>query len=157
MSDSDGPLDADTLLDQSGFDPDESVLTRRQAEVLALREQGLSQAAIADRLGTSRANVSGIESSARENVEKARETIAFVETLRAPVRVSVDTGTDLYEVPQKVYEACDDAGVKVMHTAPELMELINEAAGDAIRGRQVTEEILVGVTSEGEVRVRRRT
>lgn len=156
MSDPDGPLEADTLLDQAGFDPDESVLTRRQAEVLALREQGLSQAAIADRLGTSRANVSGIESSARENVEKARETIAFMETLRAPVRVNVDSGTDLYEVPQLVYEACDEAGVKVMHTAPDLMELINEAAGDAIRGRQVAEEILVGVTSDGEVRVRRR-
>jgi hypothetical protein len=157
MSDSDGPLDVDALLDQAGFVADESVLTRRQAEVLALREQELSQAAIAERLGTSRANVSGIESSARENVEKARETIAFMETLRAPVRVDVDSGTDLYEVPQQIYDACDEAGVKVMHTAPDLMELVNEAAGDAIKGRQVTEAILVGVTSDGEVRVRRRS
>ncbi|MFQ3295479.1 MAG: Tfx family DNA-binding protein [Halobacteriales archaeon] len=157
MSDSEDPLDADALLDQAGFVSDQSVLTRRQAEVLALRVQGLSQAAIADRLGTSRANVSGIESSARENVENARETVAFMETLRAPVRISVDSGTDLYEVPQKVYDACDEAGVKVMHTAPDMMELINEAAGDCIQGRQVVEEILVGVTSDGEVRVRRQS
>ena len=63
--------DPDVLLEQAGFDAERSVLTRRQAEVLALRERGVRQASIADLLGTSRANVSSVESSARENVEKA--------------------------------------------------------------------------------------
>jgi hypothetical protein len=159
--DSDGPaaseseVDADEILERVGFDPDESVLTRRQAEVLAFRERGVRQAAIAERLGTSRANVASVESSARTNVEKARETIAFVEALSAPVRVTVPEGTDLYDVPKLVYDACDEAGVKVTRTAPDLMKLVSDEAGSAVRGREVRESLLVGVTSEGTVRVRR--
>lgn len=147
--------DVDALLEQSGFDPEQSILTRRQAEVLALRERGVRQTVIADLLGTSRANVSSIESSARSNVSKARETVVFAEALTAPVRVDVEAGTDLYDVPKLVYDACDDAGVKVNHTAPDLMKLVSDAAGDAVQGREVREAIMVGVTSDGAVRVRR--
>ncbi|QCJ47058.1 MULTISPECIES: Tfx family DNA-binding protein [Haloprofundus] len=147
--------DVNEILEQAGFAPDESVLTRRQAEVLALRERGVRQSDIAEFLGTSRANVSSIEASARGNVEKARETVAFAEALTAPVRVDVPEGTDLYDVPKEVYDACDAAGVKVNHTAPDLMKIVSDAAGDAIRGREVRVPLLVGVTSEGAVRVRR--
>ncbi len=150
-------VDVEDLLDRLGFDAGDSVLTRRQAEVLALRERGLSQAAIADRLGTSRANVSGVEASARENVRKARETVEFALALNAPVRVEVDDGTDLYDVPGRVYAACDDAGVKVSQSAPDLMKLISDEAGDAIQGRNVRRELLVGVSADGEVSVRRRS
>jgi len=152
MSDDEGDVDA--LLGRAGFDAEESVLTRRQAEVLVLREQGFSQADIAERLGTSRANVSSVEASARTNVQKARETVAFAEALRAPVQVEVGPGTDLYDVPDLVYAACDDAGVKVTHSAPELMKLVSDDAGDTIVGREVRAPLLVGVTSEGAVRVR---
>ncbi|ELY61144.1 MULTISPECIES: Tfx family DNA-binding protein [Natronococcus] len=146
--------DVATVLEEIGFDPENSVLTYRQAQVLALRERDVSQADIADALGTSRANVSSIEASARENVAKARETVAFAEALQAPVRVRVPEGTDLYDVPQLVYEACDEAGVKVDHTAPDLMKVVSDAAGSAITGRQVSAPLTVSVSSEGVVRVR---
>lgn len=147
--------DVDALLDGVGFDAERNVLTRRQAEVLALRERDVPQADIAKRLGTSRANVSSIEASARTNIEKARETIAFAEALNAPVRIEVAAGTDLYDVPSRVYAACDDADVKVNQTAPELMKSVSDAAGDAISGREVKRDLLVGVTMDGIVRVRR--
>ena len=149
-------IDVDAILDRAGFEPAANVLTRRQAEVLALRERGLAQAEIADRLGTSRANVSSVESSARENVSKAHETVAFAETLRAPVRITVEQGTDLYDVPARVFSECDDVGVKVNHTAPELMKRISDDAGDAVVGRNVERRLFVGVTSDGAVRVRQR-
>ena len=151
----DGPQDVDEALSAVGFDPDESVLTRRQAEVLVLRERGIRQSQIASMLGTSRANVSSVESSARRNVEKARETVAFAEALTAPVQVPVSEGTDLYDVPKQVYDACDEAGVKVNRTAPELMKAVSDAAGDAIQGREVRESLLVGVGTDGRVQVRR--
>lgn len=146
--------DVDELLDRAGFDEDESVLTRRQAEVLALRERDVPQAEIADYLGTSRANVSSVEASARENVEKASETVEFAEALAAPVTLTLDAGTDLYDVPERVYSACDEADVKVAKTAPELMKLIGDEAGDAIVGREVRREITVSVSADGTVRVR---
>jgi hypothetical protein len=146
--------DADALLDELGFDEAASVLTRRQAQVLALRERDIPQREIAEQLGTSRANVSSVEASARDNVARAHETVAFAETLRAPVRVEVDAGTDLYDVPSRVFSACDDAGVKVSRTAPELMKQVGDAAGDAVVGREVKRDLVVSVTSEGTVRVR---
>lgn len=146
--------DADELLEKAGFDAETSVLTHRQAEVLALREQDIPQADIADSLGTSRANVSSVESSARENIAKARETVDFANALTAPVRLTIESGTDLYDVPNRVYSACDDAEVKVSRTAPELMKLIGDAAGDAVRGRAVQRDITVTVTNDGRVTVR---
>lgn len=146
--------EVDELLDEIGFDPETSVLTYRQAQVLALRERGVSQADIAAELGTSRANVSSVEASGRENLKKARETVAFSEALRAPVRVRVPAGTDLYDVPQLVYEACDEEGVKVDYTAPDLMKVVSDAAGSAVSGREITTPLIVGITSEGMVRVR---
>ena len=146
--------DADELLEKAGFDAETSVLTHRQAEVLALREQDIPQADIADSLGTSRANVSSVESSARENIAKARETVDFANALTAPVRLTIESGTDLYDVPNRVYSACDDADLKVSRTAPELMKLIGDAAGDAVRGRAVQREITVTVTNDGRVTVR---
>jgi hypothetical protein len=122
--------------------------------VLALRERGIPQREIAEQLGTSRANVSSVEASARDNVARAHETVAFAETLQAPVRVEVDEGTDLYDVPSRVFSACDDAGVKVSRTAPELMKQVSDAAGDAVVGREVKRDLVVSVTSEGTVRVR---
>jgi Tfx family DNA-binding protein len=148
-------VDADSILERAGFDADESVLTRRQAEVLALRERGLRQSDIADRLGTSRANVSSVEASARDNVERARETVAFAEALSAPVRVEIEAGTDLYDAPKRVYDACDEAGVKVNQTAPELMKSIGDRAGDAVRGREVRRRLFVTVAADGQIRVRR--
>ena len=148
-------VDADSILERAGFDADESVLTRRQAEVLALRERGLRQSDIADRLGTSRANVSSVEASARDNVERARETVAFAEALSAPVRVEIEAGTDLYDAPKRVYDACDEAGVKVNQTAPELMKAIGDRAGDAVRGREVRRRLFVTVAADGQIRVRR--
>lgn len=147
--------DADRILDRAGFDSEESILTRRQAEVLALRERGLTQSAIAERFGTSRANVASIESSARENVRKARDTVAVAEALRSPVRVQVEAGTDLYDVPTDVFDACDEADVRVPHTAPELLGTIAEEAGDAVVGRQVRTALLVCISADGTVRVRR--
>jgi len=146
--------DAEAMLEDIGFDPETSVLTYRQAQVLALRERDVSQAAIAKALGTSRANVSSVEGSARNNLERARETVAFAEALRAPVRVTVEEGTDLYDVPEAVYTACDEAGVKVEYSAPDLMKIVSDAAGDAVSGRQVSRRLVVGVTSDGAVTVR---
>jgi len=154
-SDETEDIDVEELLDRLGFDPDAGVLTRRQAEVLALRERGISQAAVADRLGTSRANVSSVEASARRNVSKAHETVAFAEALAAPVRVPLESGSDIYDVPDMVYSACDEAGVKVSHPAAELMKHVREAAEDAVQSGTVTEPLLVGVTRDGDVYVRR--
>ncbi|MFB6353488.1 MAG: Tfx family DNA-binding protein [Halobacteriales archaeon] len=146
--------DGEALLDRAGFDPEESVLTRRQAEVLALRERDVAQADIAERLGTSRANVAGIEASARENVRRARATVDFVDAIRAPVRLTVEPGTDVYEIPDRVYRAADEADVKVSLSAVGVIERLTEAAREALDSRRLTRPVRVTVAADGEVRFR---
>jgi hypothetical protein len=151
---SDDVPDADAVLSRLGFDPDTSVLTYRQAEVLVLREHGASQAAIAERLGTSRANVSKVEASARENIEKAAETVAFADALAAPVQVDVSPGTPVFDVPDMVYEACDDQGVKVASAAAALMRRIRTQAAESVENGTVVSGLLVVVDADGGVHVR---
>ena len=146
--------EAADILDRAGFEAEENVLTPRQAEVLALREHGLAQNDIADRLGTSRANVSSVEASARNNVEKSTATVAVAEALQAPVSVRIEADTDLYELPDRVYAACDDADVKVDASTPEFIATINEQAGAAFDGRRLVDPLTIAVTADGEVRVR---
>lgn len=153
--DAEDPADAEAFLDRVGFDAERTLLTRRQAEVLVLREWGFTQATVAEHLGTTRENVTGIEARARENVDNARETVAFSEALSAPIQVEIPADTDLYDAPDLVFAACDDAGVKVGHNAPELMKVISDAAGSAVDGRQIRTSLFVTVTSDGAVRVTR--
>lgn len=156
MSEDDpSPPAAAAILDRVGFDPAESVLTTRQAEVLVLRKRGLAQAAIADRLGTSRANVANVEASARDNVAKAEATVRFVAAIDAPVQVSIPAETDIYDVPEAVYDACNAEDIKVSYSAPELQRRVLEEAGDVIAGRSIQAPLLVSVTLEGDVQIRR--
>lgn len=145
---------ADEVLDRAGFDADETVLTRRQAQVLALRERGLVQTAIADRLGTSRANVSSVESSARRNVRKAERTVGLAEALGAPVQLRVEPDADIYDLPDRLYAACDEAGIKVEASTPEVIGELTDQAGDALEGRRVASPLTVAVTTDGRIRVR---
>jgi len=152
--DPDGVGDVKAVLARAGFDPEANVLTRRQAEVYVLRERGLRQREVAELLGTSRANVASVEASARENVRKAHNTVAFADVLAAPVRVEISPSTPLYEVPQRIFTACDEVDIEVNHTAPELMEMVKKAAGEAVAERAVTDTVTVGVSADGEVSVR---
>lgn len=137
---------ADTPVDVS-----QTFLTERQAEVLSMREDGLTQAAIADELGTSVPNVSAVERSARENVAAARRTVTLARLLGARSRFAVEAGTDLRELVDRVYAAADAVDVRVPHTDPELTALLHDQLGDRLDGRQVTAPVRVGVAADGSV------
>lgn len=146
-------IDIDSILDELGFDAEENLLTRRQAEVLVMREHGFEQEVIAGWLGCSRANVSSIEGSARRNIDRAHETVSFAELLAAPVRVDLPAGLDLYDVPDRIYKACDDHGIKVGHGAPELIRLVREGAPTHLEQGTIIEAVAVRIAGDGSVRV----
>lgn len=136
----------DPPVDASG-----TVLTERQAEVLAMREAGHTQAAIAETLGTSVANVSAVERAARENVAAARRTLELVRVLEARTRVAAGAGTDLRDLVDRIYEAADEAGIRVPHTDPVLSALLHDRLGDRLDGRRLMGPVEVGLTADGSV------
>lgn len=139
------------LLDRLGFDPEESLLTPRQAQVLVLRERELTQEQIADQWGTSRANVANVEASARTNLAKARHTVAFVEELLAPLELRIDRGTDLYDVPGRVFEFCDDCGVKADVSAMDLIDRVADEADRAVRNGSLARDVVVEIGTDGSI------
>ena len=132
-------------------DVSETFLTERQAQVLALRNDGLTQREIADRLGTSVANVSGVESSARRNVEAAARTLELARLLECAVRFPVEAGVDLRDLVDEVYARGDGADLRVAYAEPELTTRLHDLLGDRFEERRLVEAVEVGITGDGEV------
>lgn len=138
-------------MERPPVDLDETFLTERQAEVLARRNDGLTQRAIADDIGTSVANVSAVEGAARRNVARARRTLTLARLLGAAVRLRAEAGTDLREVVDRVYGAGDEAGVRIAYTDPELATHLHAHLADRLEDRRLTDDAAVGVLEDGEV------
>lgn len=132
---------------------DETFLTERQVEVLTLRSDGLTQREIAERLGTSVANVSSVENAGRRNVESAKRTLVLAGLLRAPTRVSAEAGTDLRDLLDRIYDRADEAGTRVSYTEPELSTHLQAQLGPHLDGRELRRDVEIGISDDGDVDV----
>jgi len=131
----------------------DTFLTKAQLRVLKLRTKGLSQAEVARKLKTSRANVCILERRARENIERARGTLRLAASLRAPVSIRVKPGEDIFEVAKRFFAAADKVNIKAGLDTPGIVSRIREQAGDKLRGRSVVGEIELMLTADGDVLV----
>lgn len=129
----------------------ETFLTERQLEILRLRKEGLSQAGIARRLGTTRANISATEKSARENIKKAEKTVKLAQMLEAVIWLKIEKDTDLNDVPKQIYERAGKEEIWVNLDTPTLMGVIKEGCRNKIKGRRITGEIEIAVTKDGDI------
>ncbi len=129
----------------------DTFLTEAQARVLELRVKGLTQAEIARKLKTSRANVCILERRARDNIARAERTLKLAAKLRAPVVIEVKSGEDILEVPKRLFKAADAAKIRVKLGTPDIIAKIREGAGDKLHGRSATQSFDVVLTSEGEL------
>ena len=131
--------------------PKDTFLTEAQARVLELRVKGLTQAEIARKLKTSRANICILERRARENIARAERTLKLAAKLRAPVVLVVRQGDDILEVPKRLFKAADAAKIRVKLGTPDIIAKIREGAGDKLHGRSATQSFDVVLTSDGEL------
>lgn len=131
--------------------PKDTFLTEAQAQVLELRAKGLTQAKIARKLRTSRANICILERRARENIARAERTIKLAAKLRAPVVLKIKQGDDILEVPKRLFKAADAVKIQVKLGTPDIIAKIREGARDKLHGRSATQIFDVVLTSKGEV------
>lgn len=131
--------------------PRDTFLTEAQAQVLELRTKGLTQAKIARKLRTSRANVCILERRARENIARAERTLKLAAKLRAPVVLEIKRGDDILEVPKRLFKAADAVKIQVKLGTPDIIAKIREGARDKLHGRSATQIFDVVLTSKGEV------
>lgn len=128
-----------------------SLLTDRQVEVLELREKGLTQQTVAERLGTTASNVSAVERAATDNIEKARRTLEHVRLLRAPVRLTFERGSGFDEIVEEIYAAGDEAGVRIDYCRPELYSHLYTHLTESFDDSKLVQEVEVGLTRDGNV------
>jgi len=128
-----------------------TLLTDRQKEVIRLRRQGLTQQQIADRLGTSKANICTIEKSANENIARAKETLEFLYTLDAEELCIVHSGTDLMDAPKQIYVAASHRKIKIRLDTLGLINSIVNSLPEKIHGRQIRDDICVYLNKDGNL------
>lgn len=129
-------------------------LTKRQFEVLKMRREGKTLSEIAARLRTSRSNISAILKTAGENINKTRNTLKLIETIKWPVKIDVKAGSNIYEVSERVFNKADEKRIKVSHNYSEIVRLITETLGwENLKRRKALRDFTVMVSKEGMVEV----
>ena len=132
-------------MDNSIPSSENTFLTNRQIEVLALRGRGLSQKDIASQFGTTIPNISSIETNARHNIDKAKKTLRLSEFIRCVVIFSSPKGSDLWDITSQIYAAADNNGIKISYTEPELI------VKKHIKNRKTMVDIDIGLAADGSL------
>ncbi|MCW7077399.1 MAG: Tfx family DNA-binding protein [Candidatus Syntrophoarchaeum sp.] len=130
-----------------------SFLTRQQVEVLGLRELGLTQREIAERIGTTRENVSIIEKRAKVNIERCRETLREWERIRAPITIKIPKGTDIFDIPGIIFDEADRDEIRVELNKLEIIATLEREKKGIIRNRLLTGDLEVLVMKDGGLSV----
>lgn len=131
----------------------DSFLTKRQIEVLQMRLAGLSQQEIAEKLGTTRSNISILEKRAYQNIARAERTLQQWLMLRAPISLQAKAGTDVFELPREIFAAADEKHIRLPITSLDIVVQLRRKAPRLFRKRALSRDAMIFVTEEGEVLV----
>lgn len=121
--------------------------------MLRLRLQGLSQADVAEMLGTTRSNVSILEKRARQNIARAERTLQQWMMIRAPISLQVKAGTDVFDLPGKIFEAADRRSLRLPVTSMDIIVQLRRKAPRIFKKRALERDAEIFVTEDGEILV----
>ncbi len=130
-----------------------SLLTERQLKVLKLRLQGLSQAEVAEMLGTTRSNISILEKRAHQNIARAERTLQQWMMIRAPISLQVKAGIDVFDLPGKIFEAADKRSLRLPVTSMDIIVQLRRKAPRIFKKRVLERDAQIFVTEDGEILV----
>ncbi len=128
-------------------------LTDKQIEILKLKKKGMTQADIARSLKTTRGNICIIENTALKNIEKAKNTIKFYRAMEAPIWLTIPGGTDLYDIPEKIFKAADKKRIKISVDSAMVIVKLKTEVPDRINGRLTNDDIDISVDDHGNVTI----
>jgi len=129
----------------------DSFLTARQLMVLQMRHHGLSQQDIAERLGTTRSNISILEKRAHQNIARSERTMQQWMMIRAPISLKARAGTDVFELPKMIFAAADEKGMRLPVTSLDIVVQLRRRAPRHFKKRALEQDAEIYVTEEGEV------
>jgi len=126
-------------------------LTKKQVEVLKLRAHGLTQAEVARKLGTTRANISMIELRAKRKIRLAEETLKVVSSIRSQMSIRIEKGTYLADIPSIVLRSADKRGIHLKTNIVEIVRLVKMHTPPCIKKGRTTRTLLFKISPEGQL------
>lgn len=128
-----------------------SFLTEKQIKVLQLRQKGQSQQEVADMMGTTRSNISILEKRAHQNIARSRITLRQWMTIQAPIHLKVPTGTDVFDIPARIFQAADRSSIQLPSTSLDIIDQLRRMAPKLFKKRALLQDIEIYVTEDGEI------
>jgi HTH-type transcriptional regulator, fmd operon transcriptional regulator len=128
------------------------LLTEKQSQILHLRACGFTQTEIARQLKMSRASVSMIEGRAKRQVNRARQTVQFFETIQKQYEVEIDPGARLQQIPMIVLQEADKYGIHLRCNMVEILRMVKRLKANCLgpEGR-LTEKIVFRFNERGKI------
>jgi Tfx family DNA-binding protein len=126
-------------------------LTKIQIDVLKLRISGMTQEEIANRLGTTRQNISLVERRAKRNIQRAEDTLTAYRRLKTVASLTINPSTHLVDIPRMLIDAADKVGVRIRGDFTGVYRDLHQYAGGNIVGTKVVNPIQVDILRDGEV------
>jgi len=137
--------------DENSISDTVSFLTERQIEVLQLRHKGLTQQEVADMLGTTRPNICILEKRAHQKIARAQNTLRQWITIQAPISLKVATGTDIFDIPARIFEAADRSFVTLPVTSLDIIDQLRRGAPLLFKKRALLQDIEIHVAEDGKL------
>jgi Tfx family DNA-binding protein len=109
----------------------------------------MTQQHVADLIHTSKANVCTIERSARENIQRAKETLTFVNTLDARLLCVIKKGSDLFDSVPLIIEETQKTGTQISFDQIDLINQLRNEFPHRIHGRYIKQDIEVFLETSG--------
>ncbi len=132
-------------------------LTDKQIAILKMKKKGMSQADIARSKKTTRGNICIIEKTALRNIERANNTIKFYKALEAPISLTIPVGTDLYDIPKKIFKAAESSApkkrIKISVDAAMTVVKLKTQVPYKMHGRLITSEIDIAADEHGNLTI----
>lgn len=129
------------------------LLTEHQIKVLKLRSKGLSLREVAFILGVSHQNIALTEKRALENIETAKQTLIAYKLATAPLKIRIDEGTKLVEIPRIIMDEADKKKLKVKGDFTLIFKLIRFRARKCIAENKIKEPVMIIIDQNGEIDV----
>jgi len=126
-------------------------LTDRQWEVVRLRAQGLTQAEVAEKLKTTRENISIIEHRAHQKISAAKATLAGLQELALSHEVLIPAGCGVFEAISQIVLHADILGIKLVQSTDGLLALLRSRCRAKIRGHHLVAVVKAEIGDDGTV------
>lgn len=115
----------------------------------------MTQAEIAQKLSTTRENVSEIEHRARIKINAAKATLDALQELNPTSEVLVPTGTSVFEAVTMIIMRADILGTRLQGTADEILATLRSAWSAKIKGHRLSSVAKVEILPDGSLKVKK--